>query len=421
MAFETFSLAEVLQNAELINQTRSRSNLDRLRGASLKAGTELTQARTASTEVNTSLAERKFTLTEGFENARFLFGSTKAILDSDDPVSAAAAFFPEAKRRGIILSAEFDASKFNIDDIRQINEKARVALGGLFGFTDLPASMQELFAFQRMSAQGKQEFLNLKRQFQIKKIGGVEHVVTSSGVIPLSTIEQEVDAESALAGAQAGGKVTGAFEATEGLGLPTSPAQIAIDKEFGKEFVTFTQGGFSDAQKGLVQLQGALDQIQSGKNLTGPVIGSTPDFILKVSNPEAIAVRENIEEVVQRNLRIILGAQFTEKEGERLIARAFNPNLDEEVNAQRLGRLMVQMQFALDAKVDQVEYFEQNGTLAGWGGRISSIEDFILAVDEKLKTAPTARAIEHLQQNPHLLPQFIEKYGEGAVPQGINR
>ena len=33
MAFETFSLAEVLQNAELINQTRGRSNLDRLRGA----------------------------------------------------------------------------------------------------------------------------------------------------------------------------------------------------------------------------------------------------------------------------------------------------------------------------------------------------------------------------------------------------
>ena len=42
-----------------------------------------------------------------------------------------------------------------------------------------------------------------------------------------------------------------------------------------------------------------------------------PDLVNAFINPGATDVRENIESVVQRNLKAVLGAQFTEKEGER--------------------------------------------------------------------------------------------------------
>jgi len=125
-----------------------------------------------------------------------------------------------------------------------------------------------------------------------------------------------------------------------------------------------------------------LDQLKevSGRlkrqNLTGPVIGITPDFVNAWANPDAVAVRENVEEVVQRNLRMLLGAQFTQKEGDRLIARSYNPKLPEAENRKRIARLRIQMIEAAKAKENAIRYFEKNGTLTGWKGRLWNISDF---------------------------------------------
>jgi hypothetical protein len=93
-------------------------------------------------------------------------------------------------------------------------------------------------------------------------------------------------------------------------------------------------------------------------------------------NDRVTDTREQVEEVVQRNLRIVLGAQFTAQEGERLIARAYNPRLDESVNATRLERLYRQMGRAAQAQEQAARYFEENGTLRGWRGRLWGINDF---------------------------------------------
>ena len=114
----------------------------------------------------------------------------------------------------------------------------------------------------------------------------------------------------------------------------------------------------------------------SGINVTGPEIGLTPNVVLSTINPEAVNIRERIEETVQRNLKAVLGAQFTEKEGERLIARAFNPMLPEHMNERRLGLLIDQMEKAYLIQRDVAQYFEKNGTLTGWTGSRYTIDDF---------------------------------------------
>jgi hypothetical protein len=177
-------------------------------------------------------------------------------------------------------------------------------------------------------------------------------------------------------------------------------AREAVDREYAKDYVEFIQTGASDAAKALEELGGARDQlrgysvdaqgqkqrIKGGKNntLTGPFVGTVSNLpwvgktVQDVAFPESSDVQETVEYTVQRSLRPILGSQFTKEEGERLIARVYNPRLDEEVNAERLDRLIKQLERAYQAKIAAAQYFEDHNTLNGFKGKVSwSINDFM--------------------------------------------
>jgi hypothetical protein len=157
-----------------------------------------------------------------------------------------------------------------------------------------------------------------------------------------------------------------------------TPGQQAVDRKFGEEYATFTAaGGYTDIDKQLKQLDKVADDLEGiakgGKGrLTGPGTGSLPDAVNSVINPAAIAARERVEEVAQRNLRIVLGAQFTQAEGDKLIARTYNPRLGEAENAKRVRDLAGQIRSAAKQKQAASEYFERNGTLSGFKGQLPS-------------------------------------------------
>lgn len=158
--------------------------------------------------------------------------------------------------------------------------------------------------------------------------------------------------------------------------MPATPGQKKADEKFGVDFVDFATGGYADVVKQLDQLREASESLKSGSAISGPVIGNLPDAVLAATNPKAVATKEAIQEVAQRNLRLVLGAQFTEKEGERLIARVFNPRLSEAENAKRVDRLIKQIADAAQAKLDAAQYFQQHGSLTGWQGRLPRLSDF---------------------------------------------
>lgn len=160
---------------------------------------------------------------------------------------------------------------------------------------------------------------------------------------------------------------------------PTT-AQDAVDRQFAKTYESYVaSGGSADVEKNLKQLEDAASALESDGSLTGAVRGNIPDFIRQFTNPKALEVRDSVEEVVQRNLREVLGAQFTEKEGQRLIARAYNEKLSEAENAKRIKRLMGQIKKAHEAKQAAARYYEENGTLKGFKGKIfNSVDDFDL-------------------------------------------
>lgn len=175
-----------------------------------------------------------------------------------------------------------------------------------------------------------------------------------------------------------------------------SPGQEAMDKEFAKELAEFSAGGgFADAEKNAEQLRGVLTRLESvadgtsDENLSGPILGGQPDVITAFTNPAAISAREEVEEVVQRNLRVVLGAQFTEKEGDKLIARAYNPRLSEAENAKRVKRLLGAVDQGLAAKKAAANYFQEYGTLNGYQGPTNiSRQDIESAIEGGGGTAP---------------------------------
>jgi hypothetical protein len=170
-------------------------------------------------------------------------------------------------------------------------------------------------------------------------------------------------------------------------------AEKKVDEIFAKDYnENIGQGGIADASKQITQLAEVKQRLETQQGLTGPLIGLIPEFARPYVVPEAAAAQDAVEEVVQRNLRLILGAQFTAEEGKRLIARAYNPALDQKENAKRLGRLLESMQNALTQKLNAYKYYEENRTLRGYQGASKfSVDDIIKAaeLDAAPKRAPS--------------------------------
>jgi hypothetical protein len=192
--------------------------------------------------------------------------------------------------------------------------------------------------------------------------------------------------------------------------------EIALDKEFAKEMVGFN---LPDIKKGLVQLGEAATALGQSDTLTGKWVSLLPNFIGDRVNPEATQVREAVEEVVQRNLRLVLGAQFTEKEGERLISRAFNPRLSEAENKKRVERLMESIRDAAQEKINMRGHFTKYGTLRGYnfdGPSYDSIEMSAFGDVQKPKGEEGFDDPDLLEEEKRLKQLLMEREGLFSTP-----
>lgn len=155
-----------------------------------------------------------------------------------------------------------------------------------------------------------------------------------------------------------------------------TPAQKAVDEKFAEHYVDWNAlGGWANAAKQLGALREQSRRLKN-ENVTGPIIGMTPNPVLKIVNPNAAAVQQGVEETIQQSLRQTLGAQFTEREGQALIQRTYDPSLPEAENRKRVARLRSQLTLAAAAKNAASKYYEKHGTLQGWKGKIWGINDF---------------------------------------------
>ena len=209
---------------------------------------------------------------------------------------------------------------------------------------DMPTTVQEfLFAKQTGFEGGFADFLNLKKTGTTINVGGQDG-------FSASTFGEE-------------------FEKT-------------VAKDLGK----FAAGGFAAVETNLNKLEDVLKTLET-ENVTGVFQGTLPDLALTLTGQEkAVAVRNDIESIIFQSLKETLGAQFTEREAERLIRSNFNPLLSEEENAKRIRRLRDEIKALAEEKKRMADYARENNGLSGYQGRTdfsTAITDISKNLDNK--------------------------------------
>lgn len=157
-------------------------------------------------------------------------------------------------------------------------------------------------------------------------------------------------------------------------------AEQSVDRNFGNTYDDFiVGGGYAKVDRGLKSLKEVSAKLgdKNGPNLTGGFLGRMPDVVNTVfGQGDAVETRDQVGSIIQDNLKSILGASYTENEGNKVIERSYNPKLSEEANKRKLDGLIGQMETAAKAKIDASKYFEQHGTMRGFKGtQINSVDD----------------------------------------------
>lgn len=151
-------------------------------------------------------------------------------------------------------------------------------------------------------------------------------------------------------------------------GRKFTPGQEAADKTFGKEYQDWNaQGGFSGVEKQLNQLEQAAAALEADPSLSGGANTALPDAVRRRMYPEAMRIEQDVKQATQAALRQTLGSQFTEKEGEQIMQRSYDPALPAADNIKKIRAAIQELKTRAMEKDRASKYFEQSGgTLSGY-------------------------------------------------------
>jgi len=150
------------------------------------------------------------------------------------------------------------------------------------------------------------------------------------------------------------------------LAKPTEGVKT-MDREFAKDYNTWNTSGRGTYDKNMKRLRDARAILVERKDdymgTSGRMTGRLPDWM---RSGESIALREDIHAAAQGALRATLGAQFTEKEGERIMAASYNEKQDPQINIDKIDKAIAELETNAGTMDSRASYFGEQGTLKGW-------------------------------------------------------
>lgn len=157
---------------------------------------------------------------------------------------------------------------------------------------------------------------------------------------------------------------------TMATGMKPSEFEKKRDAAFAKTYNDqFGKGEMAELQANRVNLSSLMDDFRAGeKNLTGTDVGMVPEFVRAVTNPDSVDAQNRVNQIIMGSLRATLGAQFTEKEGQKVLNATYNNKLDEDVILKRLKILDQKLRRMAEARLAAKKYADQFGTLKGFTG-----------------------------------------------------
>ena len=191
------------------------------------------------------------------------------------------------------------------------------------------------------------------------------------------------------------GKVEESRQKAKSGGLLLTPGQEKLDDRFTQTAEKWLASGSAQADANLANIENKIARLYSGEeNLSGPGFAFIPERLRPVLAPAAAGFLDDISELTYQSLRETLGAQFTQREAERLVNTSFNISLPEEQNVNRLQRLKAKLESIKQNRNNQVAYFMEKGTLQGYEKddvTFDSILDSVLFDEYKSMTSKEVR------------------------------
>ena len=170
----------------------------------------------------------------------------------------------------------------------------------------------------------------------------------------------DVSVKEAALGAKATPKVTG---------------QNKQDADYVKDLNDWRGGGKPSFEKNLTRLEEAKAKLEKykggGYGISGPVSGRMPEAL---RSEESRTLEQDVKAAAQASMKAALGASFTENEGKRIMAAAYDPSLSPEQNIKKIDAAIKELKDTGGSNESRASYFEEHGTLSGWkpGGGMAS-------------------------------------------------
>ena len=178
---------------------------------------------------------------------------------------------------------------------------------------------------------------------------------------------------------------------TPGGGALT-PGQKAVDDEFAKTFTGFNStGGANNTNVAISQIDKVIAGLQNGKNINNgqpPVDPSVPPIhtgldvdraafdnsghptlVGKAIDPDLITAKSNVDGAVLPLLKPLFGSRVTNFDASSsMSSMGMNPTASTDENIAKLQGLKSRLLGAQQELYKAGDYFNKNGTLAGYGG-----------------------------------------------------
>lgn len=212
------------------------------------------------------------------------------------------------------------------------------------------------------------------------------------------TLESRLALEAAHADAYRAAARAARAKASGAMG--GTPAQIAADKAYGKEYTEFTDKGantLSTIDK-IEALAKNMETVGDSQNEIfsidegGALAAMSPDFM---KSRKMVGERDNSRNFANTTLKELFGGQLSDEERNAAAREYYNEALPRSENIKNLKQKVAELKRAYEAKKGKAEYFEKTGTLRGYQG--SKVLEDLLA---KIRPAPGLLNTPNLPEDP---------------------
>lgn len=185
----------------------------------------------------------------------------------------------------------------------------------------------------------------------------------------------------------------------------TSAAWNKADAKMAQEYSEYVSEGretknFDEIRKLEEALKAAEQKL--GDSFIDRAQGMLPEGVRDIIDPEDRAIEDRVKGQAIKTLKQLLGGQFTEKEGNRILDNTYNPRQKKSENIRRMKELIRTLYDVARSQKAAMDYFSKNGTIKGY--EAPKIDINVRNVRQKL---PPTKSSEQSQETDD---EFLKRY-----------